>query len=66
MVGTPKVPTLYMHGVDDRCMRSELVRFAVRALPPGSEIELVERAGHFLQLERPEFINERIAAFISR
>jgi pimeloyl-ACP methyl ester carboxylesterase len=66
MFGSPKVPTLYMHGMDDRCMRYELVRFAPRALPPGSEIELVERAGHFLQLERPDEINERIAAFISQ
>jgi pimeloyl-ACP methyl ester carboxylesterase len=66
MFGRPKVPTLYMHGANDRCMRPELLRFADGAFPPGSEVLLVERAGHFLQLERPEFINERIAAFISQ
>jgi pimeloyl-ACP methyl ester carboxylesterase len=66
MVGTPRVPTLYMHGAEDRCMRPELLRFAEHALPSGSETVLVESSGHFLQLERPEFVNERVAAFISQ
>ncbi len=66
MVGRPKVPTLYMHGANDRCMRPELLRLADGALPPGSATVLVEGAGHFLQLERPEFVNQRIAAFISQ
>ncbi len=66
MVGTPKVPTLYIHGRQDRCMRPELLRFADGELPPGSQTVLVDRAGHFLQLERPEFVNERITEFISQ
>jgi pimeloyl-ACP methyl ester carboxylesterase len=66
MVGTPKVPTLYMHGANDRCMRAELLRLAEGALPPGSETVLIEQAGHFLQLERPELVNERIAEFVSQ
>jgi pimeloyl-ACP methyl ester carboxylesterase len=65
MVRAPKAPTLYMHGATDGCMRPEVVRFAGGALAPGSEAVLVEGAGHFLHLERPEFIDARIAAFIS-
>lgn len=65
MVATPGVPTLYIHGADDRCMRPELLRLSEHALPAGSEAVIVEDAGHFVQLERPEVVNERIAAFVS-
>jgi pimeloyl-ACP methyl ester carboxylesterase len=59
------VPVLYMHGVDDGCMRSEFAAGALEALPQGSEMEVVSGAGHFLQLERPDEVNARIAAFIA-
>jgi pimeloyl-ACP methyl ester carboxylesterase len=59
-------PVLFMQGADDGCLRSEFFTAAGEALPVDSETELVTGAGHFLQLERPEFVNERIARFIAQ
>jgi pimeloyl-ACP methyl ester carboxylesterase len=60
-----EAPVLYMHGANDGCMRAELAVGAEEALPPGSEVEVVAGVGHFLQLERPDEINVRIADFIA-
>ena len=34
-------------------------------LAPGSEMAVVENAGHFLLVERPDEVNDRILAFLS-
>ena len=62
----PSCPVLYMHGADDGCLNPDLAGRALAALPTGSEVELVPSAGHFLQLERPEEVGARIAAFLER
>ena len=41
-----------------------LVSDAESHLSPGSRMEVVEDAGHFLHLERPETVNERILAWV--
>ena len=63
--GVPKVPTLYLHGREDGCMLRDLGERAGPALSPGSRVEIVEGAGHFLQLEAPERVGELIADFVS-
>jgi pimeloyl-ACP methyl ester carboxylesterase len=35
-------------------------------LAEGSELEVIENAGHFLQVEQPEVVNRRIIEFLSR
>jgi pimeloyl-ACP methyl ester carboxylesterase len=62
----PAVPTLYLHGDQDGCLGVELTEGVEAGLPvEGSRFELVEGAGHFLQLEAPEEFNRRVLAFLS-
>jgi pimeloyl-ACP methyl ester carboxylesterase len=60
---TPQ-PTLYLHGADDGCVGADLARGAEAFLGAGSRVEVVDGAGHFLHLERPETVNDLILGFI--
>jgi pimeloyl-ACP methyl ester carboxylesterase len=51
--GRPPQPTLYLHGETDGCIHVDLLGEVPRFLAPGSKMVVVERAGHFLHLERP-------------
>jgi len=61
----PKVPTLYLHGAEDGCMTSDFTPLVADALPDGSAAVVVDHAGHFLQLERPDEVGRRIVEFLS-
>lgn len=61
----PRLPTLYLHGADDGCMTARFTRFVSAALPAGSGTAVVEGAGHFLNLERPDDVGRRIVEFLS-
>jgi pimeloyl-ACP methyl ester carboxylesterase len=63
---TPPQPTLYMHGARDGCIGVELVRGAEAELSDGSRFMVVDDAGHFLHLERPELVNEEILGWVYR
>jgi len=63
-LSAPRVPTLYLHGADDGCATAEFSPWVGRILPDGSELALVEQAGHFLQLERPEVVARHITDFV--
>ena len=60
----PNVPLLYLHGEDDGCIQAELARRTAPLLGADSRVEIVPGAGHFLQLERPDDVNGRVAAFL--
>jgi pimeloyl-ACP methyl ester carboxylesterase len=60
----PILPSLYLHGRDDGCMTAAFTYWTEKVLPPGSEVAIVEHAGHFLQLERPDKVAKLILAFI--
>jgi len=60
----PRLPTLYLHGNDDGCMTPELTPWVRDALPDGSDVAIVENAGHFLQLEQPDAVARRILDFL--
>ena len=55
------LPTLYLHGATDGCMGADLAPAAAASLTaPGSRVEVVDDAGHFLHLERPDVVNRLI------
>jgi pimeloyl-ACP methyl ester carboxylesterase len=59
-------PTLYLHGRTDGCMGADLAEGAAEFLPaPGSRAEIVDGAGHFLHLERPDEVNRIVVEFLA-
>jgi pimeloyl-ACP methyl ester carboxylesterase len=61
----PRTPTLFLHGAQDACLDARLAALAGPALPPGSAFGLIEGAGHFLHLERPDEVGRRIREFLA-
>ncbi len=62
---TPQ-PTLYLHGRNDGCMGVDWAEGALTFLPAeGSRVEIVEDAGHFLQVEQPELVNRLIVEHVT-
>jgi pimeloyl-ACP methyl ester carboxylesterase len=58
-------PTLYLHGADDGCFSLEAVGDPLAHLAEGSEVAIIEQAGHFLHLEAPQAFNARVRAFLA-
>jgi pimeloyl-ACP methyl ester carboxylesterase len=65
-LAAPQIPTLYLHGRDDGCATADYAHWVEKILPGDSEVAIIERAGHFLQLERPDVVGRRIAEFIGQ
>ena len=63
-MSAPKLPSLYLHGRDDGCITSAFAYWTEKVLPPGSDVAVVEHAGHFLQLEQPEEVAKLVLRFI--
>lgn len=61
---TPPQPTLYMHGSTDGCVAAEYASSALGFLARDSEVDVVEGAGHWLHLEKPQEVNRRIVGFV--
>ncbi len=59
-------PTLYLHGNTDGCIGTDYLHLVRPALlHESSRVEVVEDAGHFLQLEQPAKVNALIVAFLT-
>ena len=65
LMPTPR-PTLYLHGRDDGCMLLSSVGNPLDFMAEGSEMAIIDRAGHFLNVEQPEEVNRRILEFLAR
>lgn len=62
----PALPTLYLQGATDGCIPVDVVEPARAVLDsPGSRVEVVDHAGHFLQYEQPEVVNRLIVDFVT-
>ncbi len=66
--GAVSQPVLYLHGTNDGChgLDEEQVKEVPTHLGEGSESELIEGVGHFMLVERPEEINDRILGFLGK
>jgi pimeloyl-ACP methyl ester carboxylesterase len=62
---TAPQPTLYLHGADDGCMGVDTIGPVAEFLAPGSKVVIVEGTGHFLQVEKPDEVNDHIIAFLA-
>jgi pimeloyl-ACP methyl ester carboxylesterase len=58
-------PTLYLHGADDGCMGLDVIGPVTDFLAPGSQLVVIEGAGHFLHLEKPDVVNDHVLAFVT-
>jgi pimeloyl-ACP methyl ester carboxylesterase len=61
---TPK-PTLYLHGRDDGCMLLSSIGHPLEFLAEGSKVVVLDNAGHFMNVERPDEVNRLVLEFIT-
>ncbi|BAJ32596.1 MULTISPECIES: alpha/beta fold hydrolase [Kitasatospora] len=60
-----RVPSLFLVGARSALLRPRRVVERVGAHVPGARTEIVPGAGHGLNLERPELVNERLLEFFA-
>lgn len=63
--GAPRVPLLFLQGADDGCLDARWAAQLEGRLPAGSRVGVIEGAGHFLHVERPEVVNARILEHVA-
>jgi pimeloyl-ACP methyl ester carboxylesterase len=61
---TPQ-PTLYLHGRDDGCMLLSSIGDPLEFMAEGSRVIVLDDAGHFLHVERPDEVNRHVLEFIA-
>jgi len=60
----PAVPILALHGEQDGAMQVGYTLNLTDALPAGSRLEIIEDAGHFLQLDQPAAVCRSILKYL--
>jgi pimeloyl-ACP methyl ester carboxylesterase len=63
LMPTPK-PTLYLHGRNDGCMLLSSAGNPLDFMAEGSRYEIVDGAGHFLNVEKPDVVNRLVLDFV--
>ncbi len=61
----PTQPTLYLHGGADGCIGAEVAEAARDDVGANVTIDIVPGVGHFLHLESPDVIDDRILEFLT-
>ena len=62
---TPPQPVLYLHGRNDGCIGVDVATHAATVAPATARVEIVENAGHFMQLEQPKAVNKLIIDWVT-
>lgn len=62
----PTQPLRYLHGTDDGCIGADVARDAAAHAPANAEVQIVDGAGHFLQLERPDIVAAAVVDWADR
>ncbi len=57
-------PTLYIHGKNDGCIGLEVAE-SVSVFSPWANVQIIEGAGHFMQLEKPAEVNKLIIDWVT-
>jgi pimeloyl-ACP methyl ester carboxylesterase len=57
------LPALFVCGDDDKMTPPDLSRFLAEKIP-GSKLALIEGAGHYVMMEKPDAFNSVLAAFV--
>jgi pimeloyl-ACP methyl ester carboxylesterase len=63
---TPTQPVLYLHGRNDGCIGVDVATHAATVAPANARVEIIENAGHFMQLEQPTAVNKLIIDWITK
>jgi pimeloyl-ACP methyl ester carboxylesterase len=61
----PPQPLLYLHGRDDGCIAPSVAAGIESTLGEGSQMVVIDDAGHFMHLEQPELVNATIIDFLT-
>jgi pimeloyl-ACP methyl ester carboxylesterase len=65
-IGAPiQVPTLYLHGRDDGCIGAYLSEGMEHRFSGGLRRVVIDGAGHFLHVERPDLVADLIVEFLA-
>lgn len=63
--GFPIQPMLYLHGRTDGCIGVDVAETARATAPANVRVEIVDDAGHFLQVQQPETVNRLVLEFLA-
>lgn len=61
----PVVPMLVMHGRIDGAIDPRFGEIGLHALPAGSRHEIIEGAGHFMHLDRPDVVHRLVGEYVT-
>jgi pimeloyl-ACP methyl ester carboxylesterase len=64
-LGEIRLPSLVVVGGEDRLTPPKYSEYLTRSLP-GAKLEVIERAGHFVSLEQPDFVNRAVRDFLGK
>lgn len=60
----PRAPMLIVHGIEDGAMGVGYTDALADRLPPGSRVEVIDGAGHFVQLDQPRAVCDVILGYL--